>query len=120
MCRKERNTTKGYFLAGRSMTWFPVSFFSLHALIIILLFVRLFVLCPNRVSFANRDVIISGEVLKFRPMLTTFLRVLHSPTPTVTGNIRFKVSSNRPVVFTPIACLATEQSLPTSYCMLTS
>lgn len=26
MCRKERNTTKGYFLAGRSMTWFPVSF----------------------------------------------------------------------------------------------
>lgn len=25
MCRKERNTTKGYFLAGRSMTWFPVS-----------------------------------------------------------------------------------------------
>nr|XP_022320872.1 sodium/glucose cotransporter 5-like [Crassostrea virginica] len=24
MCRKERNTTKGYFLAGRSMTWFPI------------------------------------------------------------------------------------------------
>ncbi|XP_062603664.1 sodium/mannose cotransporter SLC5A10-like [Saccostrea cucullata] len=24
MCRKERNTAKGYFLAGRSMTWFPI------------------------------------------------------------------------------------------------
>ncbi|XP_061184174.1 sodium/mannose cotransporter SLC5A10-like [Saccostrea echinata] len=24
MCRKERNTAKGYFLAGRSMKWFPI------------------------------------------------------------------------------------------------